>query len=553
MKKDWATSGLDLHLELGRDQPGHGVRAGLESALREAVRTGRLGPGVRLPSSRALAADLGVARNTVAEAYGQLVAEGWLTAVQGSGTRVAGQAATGLPTAAHSAPAARQARAAGAPAAGQAPVIGSPGAASSVPPGPRVTPYRYSLRVGSPDLSAFPRAAWLAAARRALSAAPSEAFGYGHPQGRRELRAALAEYLARARGVRAHPDRIVVCDGFGEGLALLTRVLRARGATTLAVEEYGLPSARDTAVAAGLRLAPLPVDGHGAMADPASPASPASPAGPAGAALLTPAHQFPLGAALAPGRRTQFVEWARDTGGLIIEDDYDGEFRYDRQPVGALQALAPEHVVYAGSASKSLAPGFRLGWLVLPASLVGEVTAARELTTGPGSRLDQLTLAEFITSGGYDRHVRRSRLAYRRRRDRLAAALGREAPRVRVTGIAAGLHALCELPPGLTEDHLVARAAARGLEVEGLARYRATVSATNQATGSATNQTAGRATNQTAGRATNQTAGRATDPATDAGRGQPSRQALVIGYGSPPEHSFSGAVARLCAAFNDLA
>ena len=219
------------------------------------------------------------------------------------------------------------------------------------------------------------------------------------------------------------------------------------------------------------------------------------------------------------------MEWARDTGGLVIEDDYDGEFRYDRQPVGALQALAPEHVVYAGSASKSLAPGFRLGWLVLPASLVGEVIVARELTTGPGSRLDQLTLAEFITSGGYDRHVRRSRLAYRRRRDRLAAALGREAPRVRVTGIAAGLHALCELPPGLTEDHLVARAAARGLEVEGLARYRATGSTTAQAT----------------------------NQATDAGRGQPGRQALVIGYGSPPEHSFRGAVARLCAAFNDLA
>ena len=506
MKKDWATFGLDLHLELSHDQPGHGVRVGLETALREAVRTGRLGPGVRLPSSRALAADLGVARNTVAEAYGQLVAEGWLTAVQGSGTRVAGQAATGLPAAVHSAPAASQARAAGAPA-GQASVIGSPGPAFSVPPGPRVTPYRYSLRVGSPDLSAFPRAAWLAAARRALSAAPSAAFGYGHPQGRPELRAALAEYLARARGVRAHPDRIVVCDGFGEGLALLTRVLRARGATTLAVEEYGLPSARDTAVAAGLRLATLPVDGHGAMAGPAGPARPA------GAALLTPAHQFPLGAALAPSRRTQFVEWARDTGGLVIEDDYDGEFRYDRQPVGALQALAPEHVIYAGSASKSLAPGFRLGWLVLPASLVGEVIVARELTTGPGSRLDQLTLAEFITSGGYDRHVRRSRLAYRRRRDRLVAALGREAPRVRVTGIAAGLHALCELPPGLTEDHLVARAAARGLEVEGLARYRAI----------------------------------------NAGHGRPGRPALVIGYGSPPEHSFSGAVARLCAAFNDPA
>jgi GntR family transcriptional regulator/MocR family aminotransferase len=477
MEKAWATSGVDLHLDLnreagrtgpGRTGPGPGVRAQLETALREAVRTGQLGPGARLPSSRALAADLGVARNTVAEAYGQLVAEGWLTAAQGSATRVADRVATGADLA-------------------------------SAPDHPQAAPpRRYTLKAGSPDLSAFPRAAWLAAARRAFSAAPSAAFGYGYPQGRPELRAALAGYLARARGVRADPDRIVVCDGFAEGLALLARVLRARGAATLAVEEYGLPSARATITAAGLRLATLPVDGHGAVV---------GEAGRASAVLLTPAHQFPLGAALAPGRRTQLVQWARDTGGLVIEDDYDGEFRYDRQPVGAVQALAPDYVVYAGSASKSLAPGFRLGWLVLPASLAREVAAARELTAGPGSRLDQLTLAEFITSGRYDRHVRRSRLAYRRRRDRLAAALAREAPQVRVTGIAAGLHALCELPPGLSEDHVVARAAARGLDLDGLATYCAT--------------------------------------------GRPDRAALVVGYGSPPEHSFSGAVARLCAALTD--
>jgi GntR family transcriptional regulator/MocR family aminotransferase len=207
------------------------------------------------------------------------------------------------------------------------------------------------------------------------------------------------------------------------------------------------------------------------------------------------------------------VEWARSTGGLVIEDDYDGEFRYDRQPVGAVQSLAPEHVVYAGSASKSLAPGLRLGWLVLPAALTGPVAAARELATGPGSRLDQLTLAEFIAAGGYDRHVRRSRLAYRRRRDRLSAALHSEAPRVRVTGIAAGLHALCELPPGQTEDHVVARAAARGLRVDGLGSYRAT--------------------------------------GPGDGCGPAGRQALVVGYGSPPEHAFSHALARLCAALND--
>jgi GntR family transcriptional regulator/MocR family aminotransferase len=294
----------------------------------------------------------------------------------------------------------------------------------------------------------------------------------------------------------------VVCDGFTEGLDLLARVLRHRGARTLAVEEYGLPSARATITAAGLRLAALPVDDQGAVV---------AAAGRADALLLTPAHQFPLGAALAPARRTQAAEWARTTGGLIIEDDYDGEFRYDRQPVGAVQALAPEHVVYAGSASKSLAPGFRLGWLVLPAALAQEVAAARELTAGPGSRLDQLTLAEFIVSGAYDRHVRRSRLAYRRRQDRLAAALRREAPKVRVTGVAAGLHALCELPAGQSEADVVARAAVRGLEVDALDRYRAV----------------------------------------DAGAGPARRQALVVGYGSPPEHAFSHAVARLCAALND--
>ena len=473
MEREWAISSVDLHLELHRSQrPDGGLRAGLEAALRDAVRTGRLGPGTRLPSSRALAGDLGLARNTVADAYSQLVAEGWLTAERGSGTRVAER------------------------------VTADPGPATTPPgPAPSRAP-RYTLVPGSPDLSAFPRSAWLVATRRALAAAPRAALGYGHPSGRPELRAALAEYLARARGVRADPDRIVVCDGFAEGLALLARVLRAGRARTVAVEEYGLPSARATITAAGLRLATLPVDGRGAVIEAA---------GRADALLLTPAHQFPVGAALAPARRTQAVAWARSTGGLVIEDDYDGEFRYDRQPVGAVQALAPGHVVYAGSASKSLAPAFRLGWLVLPAPLAREVAAAQELAAGPGSRLDQLTLAEFIVSGGYDRHVRRSRLAYRRRRDRLAVALAREAPQVRVTGIAAGLHALCELPPGLAEDHVVARAAARGLDVDGLAMYHAG-------------------------------AGAATSPA---------RPALVVGYGSPPEHAFSGAVARLCAALND--
>jgi GntR family transcriptional regulator/MocR family aminotransferase len=458
MPDSWATSGLDLHL----DRSGPRVRAGLETALRDAVRTGQLAPGLRLPSSRSLAVDLGLARNTVAEAYSQLVAEGWLTAVPGSGTRVAGRA----------------------------PAVA---AATAPPPAPPGLP-RYSLRPGSPDVSAFPRQAWLAAARRALSAAPAEALGYGDPRGRPELRQALAGYLARARGVQVTPDRVVVCSGFTQGLALLCRVLRARGASVLAVEAAGQAAHRHAVAASGLAVAPLPVDARGAVI---------SQLGPAAAVLLTPAHQFPFGPALAPQRRSQVVGWAAQAGGLVIEDDYDGEFRYDRQPLGALQALAPEHVVYGGTASKSLAPGLRLGWLVLPASLVDEVVAAKELFDRGTSSVDQLTLAQFIGSGGYDRQVRRARLAYRRRRDRLVAAVAEHAPGVGIAGITAGLHLLLELPADSTEAEVVARAAARGLALEGLSGYYAVPG--------------------------------------------PHPPALVVGYGTPPEHAFAGALARLTA------
>jgi GntR family transcriptional regulator/MocR family aminotransferase len=464
MQNTWATSGLDLHLE----RTGARVRAGLENTLRDAVRTGRLAPGLLLPSSRALAADLGVARNTVADAYGQLVAEGWLTAERGSGTRVADRA-----------PAVQ--------------------AASAAPVKPSGQP-RYDLRPGSPDVSAFPRQAWLAAARRALSAAPAEAFGYTDPRGRPELRQALAGYLARARGVQVTPDRIIVCSGFTQGLGLLCQVLRRRGGTTLAVEAVSLAAHRELAAASGLGIVTVPVDSHGAVV---------SELGDAGAVLLTPAHQFPAGAALAPRRRSHVVDWAAASGGLVIEDDYDGEFRYDRQPVGALQALAPGHVVYGGTASKSLAPGLRLGWLVVPAGLADEVIAVKALVDRNTSSIDQLTLAQFISSGGYDRQVRRSRLAYRQRRDRLVAALRQCAPAVQVSGITAGLHLLLGLPAAQTEEDIIARAAARGLALEGLAPYNAT--------------------------------------------GDPLPPALVVGYGTPPDHAFTGAVARLTAALTPAA
>jgi GntR family transcriptional regulator / MocR family aminotransferase len=490
MPETWASSGVDLHLE----RTGPRVRASLEVQLREAVRSGRLAPGLRLPSSRSLAADLGIARNTVVDVYGQLVAEGWLAARQGSVTRVAGR----------------------------------PPAAGAVP-APETASRRlgYDLRPGSPDVAAFPRSRWLAAARRALNAALAEAFGNApDARGRPELHQALAGYLARARGVHVSPDRIVVCSGFTQGLGLICRVLHdraqhgralhdraphdraphdwsrgGRGAATLALEAYGLPDLRGIAAAHGLRTRTLPVDGSGAVLDGLGALDGVADAA---AVLLTPAHQFPLGGVLAPGRRTRAIEWAARTGGLVIEDDYDGEFRYDRQPVGAMQALGPEHVIYAGTASKSLAPGLRLGWLVVPAHLVDEVTAAKALTDRHSSSFDQLTLAEFLTSGAYDRQVRRSRLAYRHRRDHLVAAVRRHVPTARVTGVAAGLHALLELPPGLDEDEIIARAAARhDLALDGLRPYCATSG--------------------------------------------PHRPALVIGYATPPEHAFTGAVARLMA------
>ncbi|MEU3849887.1 PLP-dependent aminotransferase family protein [Streptomyces sp. NPDC029554] len=458
MADQWATLGVDLHLE----PAGPGLRRGLTDALREAVRSGRLAPGTRLPSSRSLAADLGIARNTVADAYADLVAEGWLTARQGSGTRVAQRTVV--------------------PPAGSAP---HPRAAARP---------AYDLRPGSPDLASFPRAEWLKAARRALDAAPYHALDYGDPRGRPELRAALAGYLARARGVRADPERIVVCGGFAHGLRLLGTALGARGARTVAVESYGLDVHWSVLAGCGLRTVPLPFDRRGT--DPGALSG-------TDAVLLTPAHQFPMGVPLHRDRRTAVVDWARRTGGLVLEDDYDGEFRYDRQPVGALQGLDPDRVVYLGTASKSLAPGLRLAWMVLPADLAEEAATAKGGVDTCGV-LDQLTLAEFLTSGAYDRHVRATRLRYRRRRDALVAAVAARAPEARVTGIAAGLHVLLRLPPG-TERSVVQAAHWRGLAVHGLARYRH--------------------------------ADAVAEPA----------DALVVGYGTPPDHAWSGALDALCA------
>jgi GntR family transcriptional regulator / MocR family aminotransferase len=414
-----------LHVSLAAG----GRRVGLEQAIRAAVRNGRLEPGERLPSTRALARDLGLARGTVAEAYAQLAAEGYLRTSHGAPTRVAPEPRTP--------------------------------AASATAPMPARAP-RFSLEAGVPDLSAFPRAAWQTALRRALASAPDRALGPGDPRGRPELRAALSSYLGRARGVLTDPEQIVICAGFTEGLALLAAALRACGTPTVAMENPCLHHHRDVAAANGLTVAALAVDEHGAQPD--------IPSG-AAAILLTPAHQFPLGATLAPERRAAFISWARSRNTVVIEDDYDGEFRYDRQPVGALQGLDPDRVVYAGTASKTLAPGLRLGWLVLPAALLESVIEAKQLI-GATHALEQLALAELIRTGVFDRHVRRMRQRYRHRHDQLLALLAERAPAMRPRGIAAGLHLVLEpAADTLREEQLITRAANHSLALEGLHPY----------------------------------------------------------------------------------
>lgn len=408
---------MDLHIELAAVG---GRRAGLERALRDAVRDGRLAPGARLPATRRLADELGVSRNTVKAAYDQLVAEGYLTARQGSGTQVAAL----LPVGAEPS---------------------EPVARARVP--------RFDLRPGSPDVGTFPAAAWLRALRRAIAAAPSPAYDYGDPRGRIELRSALSGYLGRARGVIAPAERIVITSGYVQGLALLTRVLEGG---TFAMEDPGLPFHRDVVRRGGGTVVPVRVDERGACAEGL---------GDCDALVVTPAHQYPTGVTLHPQRRRALTDRARARGGLIVEDDYDGEFRYDRRPVGALQGMAPGQVVYLGTASKTLGPALRLGWMVLPPHLVDAVADAKLHSDHHTESIGQLALAELIDSHAYDRHVRACRLRYRRRRDRLVERLG---ARRQVRGIAAGLHALVEVDD---EARVLARAEEEGLAVGRLGEH----------------------------------------------------------------------------------
>jgi GntR family transcriptional regulator / MocR family aminotransferase len=429
MARSKTSADIEVLVELRRDA-GLAVHRQLERELRVAIQTGRLGPGSTLPSSRALAADLRVSRGVVVEAYEQLVAEGYLTSRPGGATRVARGAA---PAASHVAPAA----------------IPHPGIA---------------FRYGWPDVTQFPRDAWLRSVRRALNAAPSQRLNYLDGRGVPELRQALASYLNRVRGTAADAEQIVVCAGFSQGLILLGQVLRASGRRCFALEDPSDDGPLAIARSVGLEEVPVEADESGIIVDRLA-------ATDADAVLVTAAHQFPLGGVLPPERRSALVDWAVQRDALIVEDDYDAEYRYDRAPIGAIQGLAPERVAYIGSASKTLAPGLRLGWMVLPWGLVDAVAEAKRAADRGSPAIDQLAFADFLTRGEFDHHLRRMRPIYRGRRDTLLAALSRHLPALEPVGASAGLHVVAWLPAGVDEGTLVREAQRFDVGVDPVSRY----------------------------------------------------------------------------------
>jgi GntR family transcriptional regulator/MocR family aminotransferase len=430
MNRSRTSSALELHLPLDRSsrEPLHRQ---LERGLRAAIREGRLSPAGTLPSSRALAAQLAVSRGIVVEAYEQLVAEGYLVSRAGGATSVARAAAARPPA--------------------------RPAAIDET--------FAFDFRPGRPDVTEFPRGVWLRALRRALATAPSERLTYLQGRSVPELATALAAYLNRVRGTAAEPADIVVATGFAQSLQLTLRALRARGARRVAVEDPSDPEYRASIRSAGLEWVAIPVDEAGIDVERVVAADP-------DAVVVTAAHQYPTGGVLTPDRRSRLLDWATRRAATVIEDDYDAEFRYDREPIGAIQGLAPDRVVYAGSASKILAPGLRLGWLVLPPALTEAIVAGKQSADMGSAALDQLAFADILERGELDRHLRRMRPIYRGRRDALLAALARRLPELRPVGASAGLHVLAWLPPDADEEAILSDAHGAGIGIAGLSSRR---------------------------------------------------------------------------------
>jgi GntR family transcriptional regulator/MocR family aminotransferase len=431
MPIEWAGLGPELLLRLDRAllEP---LRAQLERELREAIRSGRLAPGERLPSSRTLAAELGISRGLVFECYSQLQAEGFLTSHTGSSTRVA----------------------AGALAPSQLPARAEPAPRLSV-----------DFRPGVPDLTSFPRRDWAWALRESCRNATAAELGYGDPRGTETLRQVLAGYLGRVRGTVADPEQIVICSGFGQGINLVLRSLAREGIDRVAIEDPGDDDYLKISAQLGIEALPVAIDEQGidveALADTG-----------VRAVILTPTHQFPTGTALAPERRQALVRWANGRRATIIEDDYDAEFRYGRDPVGALHGLAPDRVALIGTVSKSLAPALRIGWVVCPAELLDSITEDKRLSDRGAPTLEQLALAALIESGRFDRHLRHMRGVYGARRATLIATLAKHAPGIALHGLAAGFHGVARLAPDADERPIVEQARRRSIGLYGLSSYR---------------------------------------------------------------------------------
>ncbi|HET6869944.1 MAG TPA: PLP-dependent aminotransferase family protein [Solirubrobacteraceae bacterium] len=433
MPVEWAGLGPELLLALDRSRA-EPLRVQLERELRDAIRSGRLAAGERLPSSRALAAELGLSRGLVLECYEQLQAEGFLTSRSGSATRVAAHAL----------------------------------APPELPERPAVAPrprLAVDFRAGVPDLTSFPRRDWAWAVREACRDATPAELGYGDPRGLEALRGVLAGYLRRVRGAVADAEQVVLCSGFAQGINLVLRSLAQTGIRRVAIEDPGDNDYLEICARVGMEAVPVAIDERGIEVD-------ALAASGVRAVILTPTHQFPTGTALAPERRQALVRWANEHDATVVEDDYDAEFRYDRDPVGALQALAPERVALIGTVSKSLAPSLRLGWVVCPVALLEAVTEEKRLSDRGSPGLEQLALARLIESGRFDRHLRHMRRVYAARRDTLLAALSEHAPGVPVHGLAAGFHAVAELRNDSEEAAIVAEARTRAVGLYGMSMYR---------------------------------------------------------------------------------
>lgn len=430
MSRSRTTFAGELLIALDRSSPRKGSQ--LRSALRRAIADDVLLPGTRLPSTRALAADLEVSRGLVVEVYEQLTAEGWLAARHGSGTIVATHPSTSRPR--------------------PRPLLPRPQIAA------------LDLRPARPDVVEFPRSAWISATRAVLADLPHQDLSYGDHRGHPRAREVIAAYLTRVRGVRTSSELIVMTNGFSAGLGTVVATLTALGHRRVAVEDPGGYEPRRRLDAAGAEVVPVPVDDEGLRVDVLERSG-------VDALLLTPAHQYPMGSVLSAERRAALATWARREATWIIEDDYDAEFRYDREPIGAVQGLVPERTIHLGSVAKTLAPSVRVGWAVLPEELLVTVASTHETRVSQPATLEQLVLAHLVDGGQYDRHLRKVRRRYRDRRDTLLQGLADGGLGGRVEGVAAGLQAVLRLDDGVDDAAVVAQLRERGVEVVALSRY----------------------------------------------------------------------------------